>query len=101
MDIYTTIINDPILITITVILAAIVLYSCIKKLFKVALVVLALIVVYIGILYLTGQPIPQTADELLDMGKETYEKGKEAVEKTIEDATKEAGKNKLFNKDDD
>ena len=66
MDIYKVILNDPVYITIAVILAIAVVFSAIKKLFKFAVVIIAFIVIYIGYLQYSGKEIPQSMDELIE-----------------------------------
>ena len=43
-----------------------VVYSILKKLFKIAVILVACVVIYIGWLAYTGQPVPETLDELID-----------------------------------
>ena len=66
VDIYKVVINDPVYLTIAVLLAISVLFSIIKKLFKFAVIIIAFIVVYIGYLHYSGLEVPQTMDELID-----------------------------------
>ena len=72
MDLYNIIINDPVFLTIAVILSAFIVFTAIKKMFKYLVVVIALCICYIGYLAYTGEEIPQTTDELInDIGKKT------------------------------
>jgi c-di-AMP phosphodiesterase-like protein len=72
MDLYQTIHNDPVYLTIAVILAIAVLFSIIKKLFKFAVILIAICVIYVGYLYYTGSEIPETTDDLIeDVSKRT------------------------------
>ena len=66
LDLYNIIINDPVYITIAVILSIAVVLSIVKKLFKFAVIVVALCVLYVGYLYYTGEEIPKTADDLIE-----------------------------------
>ena len=66
VDIYEVVINDPVYLTIAVLLAISVLFSIIKKLFKFAVIIIACIVIYIGYLHYSGSEVPQTMDELID-----------------------------------
>ena len=59
LDLYNIIINDPVYITIAVILAIVVVFSVVKKLFKFAAILVAICVLYIGYLYYTGEEIPR------------------------------------------
>ena len=66
VDIYEVVINDPVYLTITVLLAISVVFSIIKKLFKFAVIIIACIVIYIGYLHYSGSEVPQTMDELIE-----------------------------------
>ena len=66
VDIYKVVINDPVYLTIAVLLAISVVFSIIKKLFKFAVIIIACIVIYIGYLHYSGSEVPQTMDELID-----------------------------------
>ena len=77
LDLYNIIINDPVYITIAVILAIAFVFSVVKKLFKFAAILIAISVLYIGYLYYTGEEIPKTADDLIE---NVSEKAEDAVE---------------------
>ena len=77
LDLYNIIINDPVYITIAVILAIAVVFSVVKKLFKFAAILIAICVLYVGYLYYTGEEIPKTADDLIE---NVSEKAEDAVE---------------------
>ena len=66
LDLYNIIINDPVYITIAVILAIAVVFSVVKKLFKFAAILIAICVLYIGYLYYAGEEIPETTDDLIE-----------------------------------
>jgi predicted membrane protein len=87
LDLYNIIINDPVYITIAVILAIAVVFSVIKKLFKFAAILIAICILYIGYLYYTGQEIPKTADDLIEDVSEKAEDLKKKVKKVIKDKT--------------
>ena len=94
LDLYNIIINDPVYITIAVILAIAVVFSVVKKLFKFAVILIAICVLYVGYLYYTGEEIPETSDDLIeDVSKRTedlLEKSedlKKKVKKVIKDKT--------------
>ncbi len=83
---------------ITVILAIAVVFSVVKKLFKFAVILIAICVLYVGYLYYTGEEIPETSDDLIeDVSKRTedaveglWEKSedlKKKVKKVIKDKT--------------
>jgi len=65
MDIYNIILNDPIYTTIAVILSVVVFISIFKKLFKVAIILIAFSVLYVGFIYYSGEKIPETTDDLM------------------------------------
>ena len=81
LDLYNIIINDPVYITIAVILAIAVVFSVVKKLFKFAAILIAICVLYIGYLYYTGEEIPKTADDLIE---NVSGKAEDAVEGLLE-----------------
>ena len=85
LDLYNIIINDPVYITIAVILAIAVVFSVVKKLFKFAGILIAICVLYIGYLYYTGEEIPKTSDDLI-----------EDVSKRTEDAVQGENSNEIF-----
>ena len=90
MDLYNIIINDPVFLTIAVILSAFIVFTAIKKMFKYLVVVIALCICYVGYLAYIGEEIPQTTDELIkDIGKKTedaFEVIKDKTDGLLEDA---------------
>ena len=66
VDIYKIILNDPVYLTIAVLLAIAVVFSLIKKLFRFAIIIIAFIVIYIGYLHYSGKEVPQTMNELIE-----------------------------------
>tara|TARA_B100001750_G_scaffold238829_1_gene245960 strand:+ start:770 stop:1078 length:309 start_codon:yes stop_codon:yes gene_type:complete len=74
-DIVATLYADPIYLVIAVILSGLLIFSFLKKLIKVAIYVLALVILYIGYLYFTGESIEEA--------KESIEEAKEGVEQVI------------------
>ena len=106
-DLLTVIINDPVYLTILVIISFAILFSIVKKLFKFAAILITICVIYLGYLHYTGQEIHINADDFInDMGKNTKEviegiegvvenlKGKavESLNKKSEDIIKNAEK---------
>ena len=98
LDLYNIIINDPVYLTVAVLLAVAVVFSIVKKLFKFATILIALCVLYVGYLYYTGEEIPETSNDLIeDVSKRTedaveglWEKSedlKKKVKKVIKDKT--------------
>ena len=92
LDLYNIIINDPVYITIAVILAIAVVFSVVKKLFKFAAILIAICVLYIGYLYYTGEEIPKTADDLIENVSAKAEDAVEGLLEKSEDLKKKAKK---------
>ncbi len=80
-ELYQTILSNPLYIGIAVVLAGLVFFGVVKKLFKLLLIVVALIVVYLLYLHFTGQTLPKNAEELIDNVKSKTES---VIEKTEE-----------------
>ncbi len=76
--------KQPVYLIVAVILAAVILFSFIKKLIKFAFVIAAVFILYIAYLIWTEQKMPVSYDGVTS-------KVKEKVEESIE-ATKKAGK---------
>ena len=64
--IYTTIINEPIYLTISIIFVLIAVYSILKKFFKLLIAALAVLFFYIGFLIYTGEDLPGDSEELIN-----------------------------------
>jgi len=92
LDLYNIIINDPVYITITVILAIAVVFSVVKKLFKFAVILIAICVLYVGYLYYTGEEIPKTADDLIENVSEKTEGAVDGLREKSEDLKKKVKK---------
>ena len=92
LDLYNIIINDPVYITIAVILVIAVVLSIVKKLFKFAAILIAICVLYIGYLYYTGEEIPKTADDLIENVSENAEDAVEGLLEKSGDLKKKAKK---------
>ena len=92
LDLFNIIINDPVYITIAVILAIAVVFSVVKKLFKFAAIVVATCVLYIGYLYYTGENIPKTIDDLIENVSDKAEDAVEGFLEKSEDLKKKAKK---------
>ena len=88
--IYEIIINDPVYIAISIILAIIVVFGIIKKLFKIFITGFAILVLYLFYLNYTGKEIPKDLDELSNSIKENVENvSKEAKELLVDENLKE------------
>ena len=65
-QIYTTIINEPIYLTISIIFLLIAVNSILKKFFKLLIGTLAILFIYIGFLIYTGEDLPGDSEELIN-----------------------------------
>ena len=65
-NIYQTIISEPIYLSIAVIFILITVYSILKKFFKLLVVVLSLLLVYICFLIYTGEDLPGESEEFIN-----------------------------------
>ena len=80
MEILNKVMNDPILMGVAVLIAILVVFSILKKLFKFLGVVIAVAVLYV--LYLTqveGMSYEDATDETMQKGKELIEGAKETI----------------------
>ena len=92
LDLYNIIINDPVYITIAVIFTIVVGFSLVKKLFKFAVILIAICVLYLGYLHYTGEEIPVTSDDMIeDVSKRTEDAVEELLDKS-EDLKKKVKK---------
>ena len=72
-NIITALYSDPVYLVIAIILSALILYSLVKKLVKLMLYLLAILIIYIGYLYFTGQDLPKNVNDIIDPVRETIE----------------------------
>ena len=79
-SLYNTIINNPIYLSVVVVLAILLIYSAIKKFIKLLVLVLAGIILYIGFLYITDDK--QTVDDVNKM-LNSMENGKDIIQDKI------------------
>ena len=77
VDIIDIIINEPIYLTIAVFLLLIIVYSILKKIFKLMIIALSCLIIYISYLVYTGQNLP---------GNVEIDPIKEKIENTIQEA---------------
>ena len=81
---------NPVHLAIALVLAFIVLFSFVKKLLKLGLVIIAILIIYIAYLVYTGQEFdPGKFDEVGQKAKEIINESKESIEKTIDKKKKE------------
>jgi Ca2+/Na+ antiporter len=90
IDLYNIIINDPVYIAIAVILAVVVVFTVVKKLFKFAVILIAICVLYVGYLYYIGEEIPETSDDLIEDVIKRSEDGVDDLLDKSEDLIKQA-----------
>lgn len=88
--------TNPVHLAIALVLAFIILFSFVKKLLKLGLVIIAILIIYIAYLVYTGQEFdPGKFDEVGQKAKEIINESKESIEKTIDKKKKEAVDNVL------
>ena len=86
-ELYNTIINNPIYLSITVLLTVLVIYTALKKFIKWLIFALICFVGYLGFLYISGdQQTIDDMDQMIDAGKE---KVQEIVKDQIQDRINE------------
>ena len=80
--------SDPVYLVIAIILSALILYSLVKKLVKLMLYLVAILIIYLGYLYFTGQELPKNINEIIDqgskIGSEIIDKSTVIIEEKIE-----------------
>jgi len=82
---------NPVHLAIALVLAFVVLFSFVKKLLKLGLVIVAIFIIYIAFLVYTGQEFdPDQFDEVGKKAKEMINESKESIESTIDKKKKEA-----------
>ena len=75
-----TIINEPIYLAIVIIFILIIIYSILKKFFKILLIALSCLIVYVGYLIYTGGDLPCESEEIINP---ILEKAEELKDKAI------------------
>ncbi|NOZ09327.1 MAG: hypothetical protein GXO91_10725 [FCB group bacterium] len=93
-ELYQVIVNNPVIFTIAVILAVIVVLGIIKKLFKLVLAIAAVIILYVAYLQFTGKEVPDSLDELMGGVKDKVETVKKQVQSNAVDKIEEEIKKK-------
>ena len=66
LDWVNTIISEPIYLSIVVIFVLISIYSILKKFFKLLIVILSALILYIGFLIYTGEDLPGDSEEIIN-----------------------------------
>jgi len=81
MDIYNEIISEPLYLSIVVLLLLSIVYSILKKFFKLLLITLTVLILYLGYLIYTNQDLPGNSDELIyPFIDSTLEKASEIID---------------------
>jgi undecaprenyl pyrophosphate phosphatase UppP len=88
-----TVTNNSIYLSIAVVLSLIIAYSILKKLFKLLIIALSLLVLYVAFLGITNTSHEEAKKKGTDTFKEVIIKGKKVFEKT-EDKENEEKNNK-------
>ncbi len=94
-SIINTLSSNPVFLIILVILVIVIIFSIVKRLFKLLIPLIILIGVYAGYLYVTGQKIPTTKEDIIKHGKEKIKVIKDEGEKILKDKVKKEIDKKL------
>ena len=65
-QIYQTIVSEPLYLSLVIIFMLIIVYSVLKKFFKILIVALTVLVVYISFLIYTGGDLPGESEEIIN-----------------------------------
>jgi|LULS01.1.fsa_nt_gb hypothetical protein len=82
--------ENPAYLGIAVVLAAVILFGVIKKLVKLALVVAAVLVIYVAYLAWSGEDVSDSLKDLGEKSTEIIESGKEKVGDYLEEKSEQA-----------
>ncbi len=91
IETFTNLLQNPFFLILAVIIAVLIVFGVVKKLFKLAMIVLAAFVIYVAYLMWTGQDIPTSFDGIKESVQETISRSKDNVEETKDAAKKKAG----------
>ena len=81
LELYNTVINNPIYLAIAVILALLLIYSALKRFIKMIILALLFITIYLGYLYFTGDSnIVKDIDNAVDSVNKSIENSKGYIE---------------------
>ena len=80
--------DKPILLAVALILVAVVVYALMKRLIKLALLLLVLLAVYFGYLYMTGQDFPEGVQKGQEMLEDVKDKASEFFNEHKDDIDK-------------
>lgn len=104
IETFTNLLQNPFFLILAVIFAVLIVFGLLKKLFKLAMIILAAFVIYIVYLLWTGQDIPKSFDGIKDSVTETISSSKENAEETkdgIEEVAKEKAEKTIKEKIED
>ena len=82
IDLYNTIIDNPIYLSVAVVLILLLIYSILKKFIKLIFIAFICIAIYLSYLYYTGDP--KTIKDV-DSLKDTFKDRKELIKDKIND----------------
>ena len=84
-ELYNTIINNPIYLSITVLLVVLVIYTALKKFIKWLIFALICFVVYLGFLYISGdEQVIEDVNNAFEATGKAIQDGKEIIEKNLD-----------------
>ena len=63
---FETIVNEPIYLSIVILLSLVIVYSVLKKFFKLLLIILTVLILYITYLVLTGSDLPGDSEKIIN-----------------------------------
>ncbi len=85
-SLYNTIINNPIYLSVVVVLCLLLIYTALKKFIKLLAIVLISIIIYLAFLYFTNdQKTVDDVDKVLDTMQSGTELLKEKIENSLDD----------------
>lgn len=68
-----TITGSPLLLAVAIILLLLIVYAILKRIVKLAIILLLVLTAYTAYLVNTGQPLPRNGNELIQQGRQTVE----------------------------
>ena len=83
-NIYETIVSNNVYLVIVIGFLAIIAFSVLKKLFKVALILLFCFAVYVVYLMYTGQNVKEVIEENVDGATDFFEENVDGVKETLD-----------------
>ena len=83
-NIYETIVSNNVYLVIAIGFLGIIVFSVLKKLFKVALILLFCFAVYVAYLMYTGQNVKEVIEENVDGATDFFEENVDGVKETLD-----------------